>query len=681
MITPDQMQASQALLKSTPSAPPVSGTTQPNGGSWYDKMNAVKLPGVTPQTSATETAPQEPSVADKLQNDISEGTKDYESQPGTAKQLLGPTKTVLRGVGDVAGEVFKPVGKALDMATGGILTKAFSNIANSSPTKGSIIDKITDNPEVQKIVMQHPNAGEDFNRLLNLIFLGEADKAEPDISTSKDIKGNDTGSIIDRTKTQIKNAPETLNKVKETVTQPIKKVVEATKNKIFGKPQEQIQSMTKEWQAPAETPKAGFKRVQAVLEKNPETPQFLAEHGLDPQAHIEKGNYNTSDSADALRQTAGKMSKDGLRPALKTADYETPKTKVSEIKPNASNFHETADDMESVNEKIQSKMAALERKYPDGMSLTQMHDEKITYASKGKYSPIGDPATNINATANRAISSELGDQVASKAPESVPVDAYNAHLQKYYQAADYLDELNGKKAPVSSARNLLKIGMKGAGAIAGAHFGGLPTEIAGYYIGGALEHGLENMPNPVRVEFLKNLKVTNPEAYTKVVKYLGEKQASVLTTPKLEAPAEAGTEKNPHIMRGNVKTEFEAPAEKINRENNQKLLEGKGKNPIQLREESQANKPNSTIKTATNGIESNNNISKSKNQPSYTQIEKVVTSFEKSKDIPTTVSKLKSMFPKIKQGIIEDIIDKSQALTEMGHNASEYIIRRLNKGK
>lgn len=305
--------------------------------------------------------------------------------------------------------------------------------------------------------------------------------------------------------------------------------------------QTQLKGVADDWKKPTLENTAGFDKARAVLAKDPETPQFLAEHGLNPFSHIEDGKYNTESSAAKLRDTAGKMSRDTLRPSLQMADYQTPKTPVADltspsVSEAGSSYGVTPDDLEAIQTKINSKVSALERKYPDGMSLTDMHDEGITFNQNGGYSPVKDPAVNNNAIANRALGTSLKQMVVDKAPADVPVKEFNQYLSKYYRAADYLDTLDGKKAPVSVGQQFARYASKIAGAKLGSllPFGGdIVGEIAGYHIGGALERAAENLTNPMRDSFLRNLKITNPEAFTKVSEFISKQEAEGVSRPLL----------------------------------------------------------------------------------------------------------------------------------------------------
>lgn len=305
----------------------------------------------------------------------------------------------------------------------------------------------------------------------------------------------------------------------------------AAKSKIVGSSEKQIASTAKDWAKPTTISKPAFNNAKAVIANSPTTPEFLAKQGLNPAAHVdETGRFDTAGSAQALRDTANKMSSETLRPSLQMADYSTPKTPVKEVIANASKGVSgdkslTEGERDNVIRNLNKEANALNRKYPDGMSLTDMHDSKITYAKNGGYSPIKSAADNSLATSNRNIASALQKSVETKAPDSVPVKAFNQYLSQYHKGADYLDALNTKLAPVGFAKNIARIGARATGAVIGSHLGGLPAEFAGYQVGKALEHAVENLTKPGRATFLNNLEKTNPAAFDKVQNFLRDKNA------------------------------------------------------------------------------------------------------------------------------------------------------------
>lgn len=328
----------------------------------------------------------------------------------------------------------------------------------------------------------------------------------------------------------------------------------AAKAKIAQK----VQGVADEWSSPTVPGKsknpATFAKAADILKETPDTPKFLAEQKLSPWQNIEGGRYATADTAERLRETGGKLSVDALRPSLQMADYITAKTPIADLVSSAIKDIKntkgiTPDAAEAQIKLAQDKGEALQRKYSEGMGLTNMLDESIAYGKGGKFSPVGDLATNKDASVNRSFNRVLGDALEAKSPKDLPVKDFRAYQSKYYKAADYLDEINNKKAPVSPTRAILNKAAAVAGAAAGHGIGGgILGGVGGYMIGGALEHALENMTLPMRDSFLRNLKVTNPEAYTKVSNYLGKQQANAATITKLLPGRALGTPENPHLQ-------------------------------------------------------------------------------------------------------------------------------------
>lgn len=296
------------------------------------------------------------------------------------------------------------------------------------------------------------------------------------------------------------------------------------------------------WKAPTVTAR-GFKQATKIYENaassGNDISKTLMENKLNPSDHINGKNYSTSETADQIRQDAGSMSRDALRPALAKADVSVPRTPVNDviqeaIKKTESSRFLTSEEKIAQTKKLEETYTALQDRFPDGMSLTEMHDEKILRDSKAKYSPVGDIATNAEATKNKTLADSFREIVENKAPKEIPVKDFNKELTKQYQAADYLDALHGKPAP----KNMLTKVAGGVAKLVGAGVGetlggGIISGLAGYKLGGMVENLIMKLPNPLKSSFLENLKVANPEAFTKVQDYLkGLSLESQISQPK-----------------------------------------------------------------------------------------------------------------------------------------------------
>lgn len=313
--------------------------------------------------------------------------------------------------------------------------------------------------------------------------------------------------------------------------------------------QQMLQDEHDAWAKPTETAKATYNKPTDVYNnaasKGTDVADVLVKNGIRITDNVDNGNYATADTAEKMRADAGQMSSQLLRPSLQMADYTTPKTPVSDIV--ASTIEDiknskgvTPADMETQIDKVKTQGEALERKYPDGMGLTDMHDEKINYNQNGKFSPVGDTNVNNNAGVNRAFGRTLAGAVEDNAPDGVPVKEFNQELAKQYQAADYLDSLDGKKVPQDIWSRIRSMGGKALGATVGnALGGGILGDVAGYHLGGMLESFLENLPADIRGHYLNNLEMTNPPAFDAVKNYMGQEQMTMLQRRLLPAAGQS----------------------------------------------------------------------------------------------------------------------------------------------
>lgn len=307
-----------------------------------------------------------------------------------------------------------------------------------------------------------------------------------------------------------------------------------------------VKQNAKEWSAPVETNKPGYSKATDIFKeaeaKGNNIPETLTKNKIDINNNIENGKYSTLDTAEKIRTDAGKMSGEVLRPSLEKADHFTPKTPVEEvINSTIADIKKskgiTVLDEEAQIAKVQAQGEALARKYPEGMSLTDMHDNQINYAHNGGYNFGDTPETgNIKAT-NRAFGRTLNNLLEEKSPAGIPVKEFKTELSKQYQAADYLESLDKKAVPQTTLQYIAKTAAKVTGAAVGHGMGGgILGGVGGYHIGGMIESLFENMPNPVKAQFLNNLRTANPEAFAAVQKFMQETMNSQINNKQLPAP-------------------------------------------------------------------------------------------------------------------------------------------------
>lgn len=319
----------------------------------------------------------------------------------------------------------------------------------------------------------------------------------------------------------------------------------------------QLKSVADEWRSPTiqrNTPNpAQFNVARRVLTANPDAPETLVALRLHPAQYVENGRYATPDIAHSIREDAGQLSRDYLRPALREADLGTPKISVEPIYKKAlANIAKdpliTPEEEESISQGIARGAALLEKKYPDGMKLSNMEDQKIAHGSRGGYRGDGSVADNNAAAAHRALSKALADTIGENVPPGVEYGKFKEYLSKLYGAADYLDALNNKRAPVTSLAAVARKSARIGGFLAGhAMGGGVLPGVAGYAIGGTLENVVENMTLSLRGKFLQALELTNPEALKSLSKYSAQEEAARAARPLLPPGKSPGTPGAPTI--------------------------------------------------------------------------------------------------------------------------------------
>jgi hypothetical protein len=389
---------------------------------------------------------------------------------------------------------------------------AVQGVATSAPVSGALDVVNHAQQAIQDWATQHPKAYSTLSNIINVAQLaagGEAASADL-AETGEDMSAMGKAMTPDST--------------------PIT-VHDTEGNTIPTTPVQAISTAEKEWQSPSQFPGTRFKAAKTIASNNPDLniPQFLAAHGVSAGDNIDEQFYDTTQTAQGLINAAGEISSLQLRPGLQAADAtgSIAPTPISDIQADAVKMlgdtpQITADDEEAISATIASKLAALARKYPDGLTLTNMHDEKIKYASNGGYSEVKSNADNNNAIANRTIGSTLADMVEAKAPPELNVDGVNKELSSYYKAADYLEALNGKKAPVPPITQAIRYGARIAGAAIGSHIpgGNLVSDFVGYQVAKWAEMQAENMLAPQRAAMLDQLKLNNPSAFSQVQDYL-----------------------------------------------------------------------------------------------------------------------------------------------------------------
>jgi len=490
--------------------------TQPIGKGL--SLQQVQQMGGTPTTESSTPTPADQILGDTVTGttkDYSQAIPNFMAEAGKNDQSTSTNPIVRTGENALAATasgiatVFAPISNAIkSTVTAASNEKGIQSFAQNPMVSDLLnsVDKISE--KINQLAQAHPEFARNLNNALAVTTAAIGEKPATEVAQSTI---DSTKASLNATADTIASKASNINPFKE---QPISPE----------EMQSNLKGVAEDWAKPTTVNEPKYNNARAVLEKDPEVPQTLAQNGINPFSNVEDGKYNTEDTAQKLRDINGKYSKDLLRPILEDADKTASPTLLTEIKPTIDNtYGVTADDAETIQSKLKKKLDALGRKYPDGMTLTNMLDEKITYDANGGYKPFKSNADNIDAIANRAIANSIRTTLETKGEAmGIPIKDFNAELAKNYRAADYLDALHGKKAPVSVGQSIARYGAKVIGAKTAGLLGGgdLVNEFVGYHAGGALEKFVENMTNPMRDSFLKNLEKTNPPAFTQIINRL-----------------------------------------------------------------------------------------------------------------------------------------------------------------
>lgn len=474
-----------------------------------DQIRAIgKTAQSTPtQTTTTVASQEQPIYPVQVAKNIGQTFKSGADQ---INQSLANRDTIAKQAGgglggDVAaaGATLGHIAGTVAGTAGGLIGSAISPLLSDS-IKGKLGDAASYiDSKVQSIPGMTPEIHKSLGDVFNALTLEGGKEAEPSVTETAQKVGDVTDNAISKT------------------VDTAGKTGEALQNKL-------VEGAQKDWAKPTTVNKPTYSKATDIYKnaanQGHDISKTLVDNKINLSDHIENGNYNTADTADKIRQDASKTSNELLRPSLEKANDVTPKTPVSEVISNAKDSISkdkslTIETKNKLLEKIDETGKALKQEHPRGLSLTDLHDEKIVRGLNSKMSPVGDISTNLEAQKNNAFRDSLKTLVEQKAPKDIPVKEFNAELQKQYQTADYLDALHNKKVPVSLGGKIAQAGAKYAGAALGS-IGGVPGEFAGYHLGGMLENLMKNAPGKIRDSLLGNLEKTNPEAFSKVQQYL-----------------------------------------------------------------------------------------------------------------------------------------------------------------
>ncbi len=320
--------------------------------------------------------------------------------------------------------------------------------------------------------------------------------------------------------------------------------------------QESLLKPTKEVSASYSKAKEKFKEAQ---NKGIDIGKVATDNKIYAKDLVQDGKYNTQDTVDLLRKETMSKGPDLLRPALREAQPgvklvpidEVRNSLISDIK-SLSKSKITDNERQSLINKVMKDYgpgSAAEQAHPNGYNLEDLLDSKISSSSNVKYGTWGqalsfdDTLTNAY---NKRQSSVFKKLLEKNAPKEIGVPEFNKKLQERFTLADYLEELNGKKAPQSLFQGALRTGAKVSGAALGGATGNVFGAFGGYHAGGMAMDSFMNASNPVKAAYLKEVQAIEPEIFNAIREYIGDQQVARLMRLQLPAPS---SKVSPELMK------------------------------------------------------------------------------------------------------------------------------------
>jgi len=489
-------------------------------------------------------------------------------------------ETNLPSTGKVVGQLG---GTALDILTAGAGSKALKS--GKLATKSPVIQKVataTGLPELGKLATQKAGGLLTKQGLKN-IGTGAGIGYASDITMGlQGLRGEDregAKALIPGLGTAIGT---TLPVVSESV-QTYKNLTDPQiKAQRVGNAINELESKYTEWSSGT---KPGKKLVNQFGKKTEalnkagtigrEPQRVLAEKGIVPELNGVK--FNTFQQADDFRNSASSL-REANKLALKEAQLSTVPTDINVLEARALKEAKTPQNVnagrfDKMAKDIKKEFAILRKNYPDGKIPLGLQDDiksarwDNVFKNKGLVE-----ADMLKKDSEYAIAKAFQKNIEEVAESAGAEDVaqLNREIGDIMDASKFLESLDGK---------VLKGGRLGkfVGTLIGSSLGQtIPGKILGAIGGNIVADQLikSSVTSPVRRAILKRLEAQDPEAYQMTLKWLAEQDKLRTTRLALPPASPLGSSRNPIITPvPKTPTTYEAPAQKINRQKPNPLLQ------------------------------------------------------------------------------------------------------------
>ena len=403
----------------------------------------------------------EQGIAQRLGRDISQGASDIQKgfESGTVKGIAeglvkGTTKSAFRTAGDVAGAIYAPLTSGLNALSGGLFNKFFEGV-NKSLAEGKagpaswIVDKVSNIPEFQQFAMEHPNAGEDFGRALNLVF------AKGDLNKDVSRAFTEPQAVVKEATNQIyKTVANTPTQIKNTIQNTFKN----TPEDIINKRTNELNKIDNQY---AQLRKAsGYSKDNGI-----ESRRRVASTDVLADAVDETGTIRTQGKNGPIEQYKALTLENGENVVKNNLERLGEKVSLKEVQTRLENSVKNSGlegaDLQIALDKIPKEISGLSLKADANgdIPLSVLQDAKISTTKQINYQTP--PEVN---TYRKSIASAYRDTIEKNS--SLNVREVNEELSKYLSDIAFLERLDGKK-------------------VSGGKLGKYFAQISGNIIGGA----------------------------------------------------------------------------------------------------------------------------------------------------------------------------------------------------
>jgi hypothetical protein len=297
---------------------------------------------------------------------------------------------------------------------------------------------------------------------------------------------------------------------------------------------------------PATAPGKTFNKAADVLKQSEQRGidlrKVLTDNKVYAHEHVQDGKFDTMGVADTLADEAKNGGAEFLRPALAEAEGGAQRVTMDELRQEMlTRVASTPDTVLSTEQKktfVQKILkeygagSVTSKRFRNGYGLTDLYNSKLQTSSKLYKEPKGGGQISIadsQTAQQKKIESQVFDKfLRERAPAELGLDDYFKAQEAKFMAANYLRTLDGSKAPQSLFQRAVKKTSQLSGATIGAQNFGPFGMFSGYQAGGIMADTFANMPNPVKISFLRSIGKTEPEIYQAMREYISEEEAQRL---------------------------------------------------------------------------------------------------------------------------------------------------------